>query len=173
MEPFWTDSGAGRAGGSGGGHVVTITDYTPLAPRQKSPSTTNGAKAPTTTPQNQYRYMSYTKQSEENRCCHAVRERRKSGQRDAGHPDRVKELDLARLKFLDGKISKEDFEKEIIRISKEIAKMPDGDEKKLATEKLRDTMNSLEPAAALRVLENRKKMACLTIQHTKKHQSPN
>src|SRR5262249_23807100 len=26
-EPFWTDSGAGAAGGSGGGHVVTVTDY--------------------------------------------------------------------------------------------------------------------------------------------------
>lgn len=28
-EPFYTDSGAGRAGGSGGWHVVTITDYDP------------------------------------------------------------------------------------------------------------------------------------------------
>jgi hypothetical protein len=26
-EPFWTDSGAGEAGGSGGTHVVTITEY--------------------------------------------------------------------------------------------------------------------------------------------------
>jgi len=26
-EPFWHDSGAGKAGGSGGGHVVTITDF--------------------------------------------------------------------------------------------------------------------------------------------------
>lgn len=32
MEPFWSDSGAGSAGGSGGGHVVTITDYTPGPP---------------------------------------------------------------------------------------------------------------------------------------------
>jgi hypothetical protein len=38
-----------------------------------------------------------------------------------------------------------------------VAKMPDGDEKKLATDKLRDTMNSLEPAAALRVLREQKK----------------
>lgn len=28
-EPFWTDSGAGAAGGSGTAHVVTITDYDP------------------------------------------------------------------------------------------------------------------------------------------------
>jgi hypothetical protein len=28
-EPFLTDSGGGAAGGSGGGHVVTITDYDP------------------------------------------------------------------------------------------------------------------------------------------------
>ncbi|MBX9689465.1 MAG: hypothetical protein K2X27_22335 [Candidatus Obscuribacterales bacterium] len=27
MEPFWSDSGGGLAGGSGGGHVVVITDY--------------------------------------------------------------------------------------------------------------------------------------------------
>lgn len=26
-EPFWTDSGAGKAGGSGGWHVVTVTDF--------------------------------------------------------------------------------------------------------------------------------------------------
>ncbi|HEY9869562.1 MAG TPA: hypothetical protein V6D08_10390, partial [Candidatus Obscuribacterales bacterium] len=29
QEPFWTDSGGGSAGGSGGWHVVTITDYDP------------------------------------------------------------------------------------------------------------------------------------------------
>jgi hypothetical protein len=28
-EPFWTDSRAGLAGGSGGGHFVTVTDYDP------------------------------------------------------------------------------------------------------------------------------------------------
>lgn len=28
-EPFYTDSGAGMAGGSGGAHVVTVTDYNP------------------------------------------------------------------------------------------------------------------------------------------------
>lgn len=31
-EPFWTDSGRATAGGSGGGHVVTITDYEPGPP---------------------------------------------------------------------------------------------------------------------------------------------
>ncbi|MBI4534603.1 MAG: hypothetical protein HY711_11720 [Candidatus Melainabacteria bacterium] len=30
--PFWTDSGSGAAGGSGGGHVVTITDFQPGPP---------------------------------------------------------------------------------------------------------------------------------------------
>jgi len=29
MPPFWEDSGAGIAGGSGGGHVINITDYDP------------------------------------------------------------------------------------------------------------------------------------------------
>lgn len=31
-EPFYTDSGGGKAGGSGGPHAVTITDYTPGKP---------------------------------------------------------------------------------------------------------------------------------------------
>ncbi len=31
-EPFWSDSGSGQAGGSGGWHVVNITDYQPGPP---------------------------------------------------------------------------------------------------------------------------------------------
>jgi hypothetical protein len=44
QEPFWTDSGGGSAGGSGGWHVVTITDYDP---RSKKVSIDNqwGAEA--------------------------------------------------------------------------------------------------------------------------------
>src|SRR5262249_4932317 len=31
-EPFWTDSGSGAAGGSGGWHVLAVTDYAPGPP---------------------------------------------------------------------------------------------------------------------------------------------
>ena len=31
-EPLWTDSGGGAAGGSGGAHVITVTDYSPGPP---------------------------------------------------------------------------------------------------------------------------------------------
>jgi hypothetical protein len=64
VEPFWTDSGAGRAGGSGGGHVVTITDYSPGPPAKVTIDNQWGKGARPRRQLNQYRYMSYTKQSE-------------------------------------------------------------------------------------------------------------
>lgn len=156
MEPFWTDSGAGKAGGSGGGHVVTITDYTPGPPAKVTIDNQwgKGADHDATKPLSVHDLYQSIKDKD-----HAVGELEKDvkAAKDSGHPDTYKELELARLKFQTEKLSKEDYEKEITRLSKEVAKMPDGDEKKLATDKLRDTMNSLEPAAALRVLREQKK----------------
>lgn len=156
MEPFWTDSGAGKAGGSGGGHVVTITDYNPGPPARVTLDNQWGKDADhdATKPISVHDLYQAIKDKD-----HGISELEKDvkAAKDAGHPDTYKELDLARLKFQDAKITKEDYEKEITRLSKEVAKMPDGDEKKQATDKLRDTMNSLEPAAALRVLREQKK----------------
>ncbi len=156
MEPFWTDSGAGKAGGSGGGHVVTITDYNPGPPARVTVDNQwgKGADHDATRPISVHDLYQAIKDKD-----HGISELEKDvkAAKDAGHPDTYKELDLARLKFQDAKITKEDYEKEITRLSKEVAKMPDGDEKKQATDKLRDTMNSLEPAAALRLLREQKK----------------
>jgi hypothetical protein len=44
QEPFWTDSGRGAAGGSGGWHVVTVTDYSPGPPATVAVDNTWGAQ---------------------------------------------------------------------------------------------------------------------------------
>ncbi|MDQ5936993.1 MAG: LysM protein [Cyanobacteriota bacterium erpe_2018_sw_21hr_WHONDRS-SW48-000092_B_bin.40] len=160
VEPFWTDSGAGRAGGSGGGHVVTITDYSPGPPakvtidNQWGKGLDHDASKPVSVHE---LYQAVRGKTD------AITQLEKDvkAAKDAGHPDRVKELDLARLRLLDGKISKEDFEKEVIRISKEIAKMPDGKDFIAATKKLQTTMNSLEPGAFFRVLREQHKAGML------------
>jgi hypothetical protein len=160
MEPFWSDSGAGRAGGSGGGHVVTITDYSPGPPAKVTIDNQwgKGADHDATKPVSVHELYQAVRGKTD-----AITQLEKDvkAANDAGRPDRVKELDLARLKLLDGKISKEDFEKEMIRISKEIAKMPDGKDFSAATKKLQTTMNSLEPGAFFRVLREQQKAGLL------------
>ncbi|HEY9870816.1 MAG TPA: LysM domain-containing protein [Candidatus Obscuribacterales bacterium] len=44
QEPFWTDSGRGAAGGSGGWHVVTVTDYSAGPPATVAVDNTWGAQ---------------------------------------------------------------------------------------------------------------------------------
>jgi hypothetical protein len=156
VEPFWTDSGAGAAAGSGGGHVATITDYTPGPPAKVTIDNqwVKGADHDAVRPLAVHElYQSIKGRS------HAIAELEKDVQaaKDAGHPDTYKELDLARLKFQDGKSTVDDFEKEVIRLIKEVAEMPEDDKKKRSTEKLRSTMDSLELAVIMRVLNNEKK----------------
>lgn len=134
---------------------MTITDYSPGPPAKVTIDNQwgKGADHDATKPLSVHDLYQAIKDKD-----HAISELEKDVKKakDAGHPDTYKELDLARLKFNDGKITKEDYEKEITRLSKEVAKLPDGDEKKHSLEKLRDSMNSLEPAAALRVLKEQK-----------------
>lgn len=160
VEPFWSDSGAGRAGGSGGGHVVTITDYTPGPPAKVTIDNQwgKGADHDAGKPVSVHELYQAVRGRTE-----AITQLEKDVKtaNDAGHPDRLKELDLARLRLLDGKISKADFEKEVIRISKEIAKMPGGTDFIAATKKLQTTMNSLEPGAFFRVLREQQKAGML------------
>ncbi|CAN5521502.1 hypothetical protein BH11CYA1_BH11CYA1_03350 [soil metagenome] len=156
MEPFWTDSGSGAAGGSGGGHVVTITDYSPGPPAKVTVDNQWGSANDhdATKPISVHELYGAIKDKG-----HAVSELEKDvkAAKDAGQPDNYKELELARLKFQDAQLSKEDYEKEVTRLSKEAAKMPDGPEKERVSGKLKDTMNSLEPAAAMRVLREQHK----------------
>ena len=156
MEPFWTDSGSGAAGGSGGGHVVTITDYSPGPPAKVTVDNQwgKGSDHDATKPLSVHDLYGAIKDTK-----HAVTELEKDvkAAKDAGHPDTYKELELARLKLKGEQISKPDYEKELIRLSKEIAKLPDGPEKEKMTGKLGDTMHSLEPASAMRVLKEQQK----------------
>jgi LysM repeat protein len=156
IEPFWTDSGSGAAGGSGGGHVATITDYTPGPPAKVTIDNQWGKPADhdAARPLSVHDlYQSIKGKS------HVIAELEKdvTAAKDAGHPDTYKELDLARLKFQAGESTLDDFEKEVIRLIKEVAEMPDDDNKKRSTEKLRSTMDTVQLAAIMKILREEKK----------------
>jgi hypothetical protein len=155
LEPFWTDSGGGTAGGSGGRHVVTITDYIDGTPAKVTIDNQwgKGADHDATKPLSVHDLYQAIGSKE-----HATSELEKDVKeaRDAGRPDTYKELDLARLKFEEGEITLDDFDKEVIRLAKEVAEMPDDDNKKRSTEKLRNTKDSLDMAAILTILRQEK-----------------
>jgi len=158
VEPFWTDSGSGTAGGSGGGHVVTITDYTPGAPAKVTIDNqwNKAADRDATRPVAVHDlYQSIMGKS------HAITELEKDVEaaKDAGHPDTYKELDLARLRFQDGRITLDDFDKEVMRLAKDVDEMPDDDSKKRSTQKLLSTRDALEMAVMLQILRKEKKSA--------------
>ncbi|MBL0187279.1 MAG: hypothetical protein IPP97_16225 [Candidatus Obscuribacter sp.] len=166
MEPFWTDSGAGSAGGSGGKHVVTITDYTPGRPAKVTIDNSwgKGADHDATRPITVHVLYQAIKDKD-----HAINvlEKDVKAAKEAGRPDTYSELDLAGLKRQENRISAADYEKEIVRLSKEVGKMPHGEQRVKTVEKLRGAMNQLEPDAALRILREQKKDGMLTTEQYK------
>lgn len=161
MEPFWTDSGAGRAGGSGGGHVVTITDYTPGPPPKVTIDNSWGKQADhDATKPITVKLLLQAMKDKSNTIVDLEKEVKVA--KEAGHPDTYKELELARLKRLENKLTPSEYEKEIARLSKEVAKMPQSEAQLKASEKLRDSMNQLTPEAAFRILRQQKNDGMLT-----------
>ncbi|MBP9094371.1 LysM peptidoglycan-binding domain-containing protein [bacterium] len=165
VEPFWTDSGSGTAGGSGGGHVVTITDYIAGTPAKVTIDNQWGKRADHDAARPLPVHDLY--QSIKGKS-HVITELEKdvTAAKEAGCPDQYKELDLARLKFQDGQTTLDDFEKEVIRLAKEVEEMPDDDNRKRSTERLRSTMDTIQLAVILKVLRQEKKAS------TRKGSSP-
>ncbi|MDR3616555.1 MAG: hypothetical protein P4L53_23550 [Candidatus Obscuribacterales bacterium] len=111
-EPLWTDSGGGAAGGSGGAHVFTVTDYTPGPPPKVNIENEWGKSAnyqgdKMMSTHDLFTVMqptSFARQQDQNEVDQARKE---------GRVDFKKEIDLMRLEHSDGnKISGTDFQKQ-------------------------------------------------------------
>ncbi len=111
-EPFWTDSKGGDAGGSGGPHVVTVTDYDPDTGK--------------CTVQNQWdkaanHEVSAKQLFEATRMGDSLADLQKTAKesRDSGNPDYVKEYQILRFQKTQGKISSEEYDRKIAELSVE------------------------------------------------------
>jgi hypothetical protein len=112
-EPFWSDSYGGDAAGSGGGHVVTVTDYdesTGVARMQnqwdKASSHDVSAKQLFDATRDPRDRLSDLEKE--------VEEARKNNK-----PDYVREYELLRLQRQQGKISEADYDKKVTELTLE------------------------------------------------------
>jgi len=141
LEPFWTDSGGGTAGGSGGGHMVTVTDYKPGNPAQVAVDNqwnkVSDHLSKTLSVHDLYATMG------DNAQAITSLEQDLNAARKAGHPDTFKELDLARLKLKEETITPQDYEREIARLIKDVAKAPAGAARDRLNDKLANDMTEL------------------------------
>lgn len=97
-EPFWSDSGGGAAGGSGGAHVVTITDYQPGPPPKVSVDNQWGTSADHTTSQRQMEISQLYRAMQPTADVARALEQEVIADRNAGRLDVNKETDLLRVK---------------------------------------------------------------------------
>jgi hypothetical protein len=116
QEPFFTDSGGGDAGGSGGGHVVTITDYDLTTGLVKMDNQWGKASDHPMTVHDLHRAMLKTGD--------AVKQLEKdvAKNRADGVVDRSKELELLRLKHGTGQMSDAEYDKHVIFIAQQAVK---------------------------------------------------
>ncbi len=161
MEPFWTDSGGGAAGGSGGRHMVTVTDFKAGPPGQVAVDNQWGKEGDYSISKPISVHELYSTMGSNEQAI-AILEPDVKAARKAGHPDTFKELDLARLKLQTELISPQDYEKEIGRLARDAAKAPPGAIRDRLKNKLENDMTGLEPAAGLRVLRIQKAAGLLT-----------
>lgn len=122
-EPFLTDSGYGAAGGSGGWHVVTITDYQAGPPAKISVDNSWGSS-------NDH---AGNKQMTVHELYQSMRAPDNAGQiaelkkdvddaRAAGHPDYAKELEVLRLQRDAKQLSPEEYQRKLNEEMTEIGK---------------------------------------------------
>jgi hypothetical protein len=116
-EPFWTDSGGGRADGSGGAHVITITDFdgkTGMAKIQnqwdKSANHDISVRDLTTAIHGNEGHKL------------EILDKRAAKYRSEGRPDFNMEYDVLQLKHSTGKISDAEYDQQIIALTVERAK---------------------------------------------------
>jgi hypothetical protein len=163
-EPFWSDSGNGTAGGSGGGHIVSITDYHPGNP-------------PTVEVQNSWGTGSehlgnnaITAHALFN-AMDAPANKAKDAQQDAdaaraqGHPDHYSELEAARLdhatkqtggwfqpsKEQNDQQYEEKVKQEMQRMQQDWAAHPDAADRAKSMQKLDNIIRSFSPEAQQRL----------------------
>jgi len=155
-EPFFTDSGRGTAGGSGGGHDITITDYDEKTgnvciDNQWNKSADHGANNPVNV-HDVYIAMHWSKDAEK------LLKQDVDYNRSQGKPDRAKEIDLVRHELIDGTISKAQAEKETAKIidemsdQKKAGKLNEGAEERDWIE-VEALVHQLDPAAQAHLMK--------------------
>jgi LysM repeat protein len=163
-EPFWSDSGNGTAGGSGGGHVITVTDYHPGNP-------------PTVEVQNSWgtgsEHLGNKAISSHDlfMAMDAPANKAKDMQQDVdaaraqGHPDHWKELEEARLEhatkhtggFMEPSKEQNDkdyeqkVQQEMQRMQQDWASNPDPADRAKSMQKLNNMIQSFSPEAQQRL----------------------
>lgn len=107
-EPFWTDSGRATAGGSGGGHVVTITDYSPGPPAKVAIDNSWGVDDDhdASDPVDVHELYIAMQRPKDNV---SIIENKTKEAREAGAPDHVNEFELLRVNRLLGKTTNDQY----------------------------------------------------------------
>lgn len=162
-EPFYSDSGAGRAGGSGGWHVVTITDYDPTTHKvaidnQWRTGVDHGDKNSMISVHDLYLTTKEPTDSDQlKELAKDVKENRRSG-----NIDYFKEAELLRLKHnnkdLNDKEYKDQLKKTVEEASEKWKEQKanhtlDADQYERQWGKLRDQMNALPSDQRMELME--------------------
>jgi hypothetical protein len=168
-EPFWTDSGSGTAGGSGGGHALNITDYIPGSPPKVTLDNSWGARAdhdasnPVTTHDLYMAMEDPAKKAPD-------MQRDATQARAQGQPDHYKEFDEARLEHATNPVDKnnpaakqandakyeQNLQQAMQRAAQDWSQHPNPTEQARAMKKLNDEIQSL-PAEAQKRLQDQER----------------
>ncbi|MBN9396558.1 MAG: hypothetical protein J0H83_15020 [Candidatus Melainabacteria bacterium] len=161
IEPFWTDSNAPFAGGTGGGHVVTVRDYRP-------------GPVPIVTVDNQWGRDADHDMQKPLRlstlyaainlpdAAQAFLERKVELARLSGRPDVLKEIELFDLKArrksdIIGDIQQVSMpqsidDKEVARLIRSVVAMPKGFQRDLSLTRMHNAIGRMPESIALRLL---------------------
>jgi hypothetical protein len=170
-EPFWTDSGNGAAGGSGGGHILTVTDYTPGNPPKVDVDNSWGSRvdhqgANALSVHDLYQAMDAP--------ANKARDMKQDVDynRAHGNPNHYKEFELERLNRLQMPNDKDNpaqkqandqkYEQSVMeamrRAQQDWAQHPNPAEQAQAMEKLNNIIKSMPPDAAKRLQDEEKRL---------------
>ncbi|MBI4534237.1 MAG: hypothetical protein HY711_09870 [Candidatus Melainabacteria bacterium] len=173
-EPFYTDSGAGAAGGSGGAHVVTITDYQPGPPPKVSVDNQWWKSSDRLGPNAMAVHdLFLSMRSPDNAGTIAALGNDVMTNRENGTSDTFKEFEFLRLKQLAGHLDNDNFEDRLERRMAEAARRwqaqrADGsfnqNEYDKAMSKLNDMTTSSPPDKRLSLLERQHRSGILSDQ---------
>ncbi len=110
-EPFWTDSKGGDAGGSGGPHVLTVTDYDPDTGKCTVQNQWDSASNHEVSSKQLFEATRMTSDSLEDL------QKTAKESRDSGHPDYMKEYEVLRFQKAQGKISDEEYDRKVTELT--------------------------------------------------------
>lgn len=153
-EPFYTDSGAGAAGGSGGWHVVTIRDYQEGPPAMVKIDNQWGSSVDHNTDSSMVSVHDLYQTMRDSKSDDTIEEVQKDVDynREKGIVDDYKELELLRLKRQNGDLDEDEYKEAIAERIKEMGKHPDDAGRQRAMKKLDALVHNLSYSERLEML---------------------